>query len=479
MKLKTGPLLVIGGLILMVGLAVVLAPAPPPEHAEEKHQEPEKTSSKSNKTPPKFTLAQLKAGMAGADPKLPPEQALERLQDTIFGTRDAATRAPYIEYATQLAKSSPRESVRTNATGLLGSLPSSDPALFIGIAKTDKSPDVRRVAILSLGKSASNVAAQQALEQFINDPDPGLRTAAMISLTQLLSVSGKAGNEALVRLLGQMDNDASAQAAMKLNERNVNALPVLIPALYSAKSGPAREAAAMVIGLICSGYNPSIDEFARQAQVTHRQTSSHNAANLTGLQPLLWALKDSYAPTREVAAQGLGYLGDERAAKPLAVALKDPDAYVRRRAAAALITVPAKSVIAELSDAALKDTVPEVRRFAVEALGWVGNTTAVSALNEATKDKSPMVRRYAAVQLGKIADPVSLQALSNLLGDKGDPDADVRWAAVVALGKLKDKRAERALVECLADPSPQVANSAERALQRLGIARQEQAGFQS
>jgi HEAT repeat protein len=119
-----------------------------------------------------------------------------------------------------------------------------------------------------------------------------------------------------------------------------------------------------------------------------------------------------------------------------------------------------------------------VRRFAAEALGWVGGATVVPALNQATADPVAEVRRYAAIQLGKIADPSSLEALSAMLDETPDPDADVRWAAVVALGKLNDKRAEKVLVQALADSSPQVVNSAERALQRLGIARHERAGFE-
>ena len=89
-----------------------------------------------------------------------------------------------------------------------------------------------------------------------------------------------------------------------------------------------------------------------------------------------------------------------------------------------------------------------------------------------------MVRRYAAIELGRIADPSSLQALSGMLGARPDPDSDVRWAAVVALGRLHDRRATSVLVQALSDPSPQVQNSAERALQRLGVKTQEQAGYE-
>jgi HEAT repeat protein len=415
---------------------------------------------------------------------------LEKLKEAVVTTRNEEEKAKFIAFAVTLAQTDKRESVRVSAMNVLGGVKDLDVAVPIGIAKSDPSPQVREGAILALGKFPTGGPAEAALRQYSKDPDPGLRNAATISLTEMLAAAGQVGNESLVALLGQQDNDAAAKSALALQGQGDRNLPILINALYKGQTGPIRHGAAEAIGLICAGFNPSIDEFARQAQVTHRQEAGHRSANLKGLDPLLWALKnDPYAPTREIAAQGLGYLGDARAAAPLAAALKDPDQYVRRRAAAALITVPANSVVPQLSDAALHDKVAEVRRFAVEALGWAGTSAVaarddatrmavVPALNNATRDQSPIVRRYAAMQLGRIADPASLESLSTLLGAKADPDADVRWAAVTAVGKLRDKRAEKVLVQCLADPSPQVSNSAERALQKLGIARQEKAGFQ-
>lgn len=489
MKLKTGPLLVGGALIVLVALTLLLSPAPPPvsKNAEQgKQKEAEKPKAKEG---PKVTLDQIKQVLAAEDPHAA-EAGMEMLQEGVVATRDAAAKATFVNYATTLAQTDKRENVRLGALNIIKSVPDLDVAVPMGLAKSDPSPQVREAALLALGRFPAGGPAEAVLRQYGNDPDPGLRNAAMISLTGMLSAAGAVGNEGLVTLLGQQDNDAAAKSALALQVQGERNLPILINALYKGKTGPQRHGAAEAIGLICAGFNPSIDEFARQAQVTHRQEAGHRSANLKGLDPLLWALKnDPYPATREVAAQGLGYLGDQRAAAPLAAALKDPDALVRRRAAAALITVPSSTVVPQLSDAALHDKVAEVRRFAVEALGWAGTfalaahddatrTAVVPALNSATQDQSPIVRRYAATQLGRIADPASLASLSSLLGAKADPDADVRWAAVTAVGKLRDKRAEQVLVQCLADPSPQVSNSAERALQKLGIARQEKEGFQ-
>lgn len=490
MKLKTGPLLVIGSLVLLVGLTLLLSTAPPPAQPKDqaKEQEADKKAEKKVEKP-KADLGAIKRMLAGDNPEAM-SKGMEDLQEAIVTTRDATRKAPFVNYAITLAQTDRREAVRVNAVKLLKSVPNLDPNVPMNIAKTDSSPQVREAALLGLAGFPSGGAVEQTLKQFTNNPDPGLRNAAVISLTQMLATTGQAGTEGLIKLLGQQDNDAAAKAALTLQGQGPSALPALIKVLYSSPSAPARHGAAECIALICSGYNPSIEEFARQAQVTHRQEAGHRMANPQGFAPLSWALKNDPDPaTREIAAQGLGYLGDPRAAAPLAAALQDPDTMVRRRAAAALITVPASTVVTQLAAASTGDKNPEVRRFAVEALGWAGAAAAtakdettrarvVPALNAATQDPSPIVRRYAAVELGRIADPASLEALSGLLGAKADPDADVRWAAVNALGRLRDKRAEHVLVQCLSDASPQVSNSAERALQKLGIASKENAGYQ-
>jgi len=482
MKLKTGPVLVAGMLIVLVGLTVLLTPAPPPappdahDHDHERESK-QATDKPKQQEPEKPSLAAIKKMLASEDMHAQSE-AFEQLQALAAVSRTPQERQAVATFLKGLL-TDPREGVRSGAVGLLSGMKDADYQVFTALATKDPSPAVKRAAIVALGNYEPGGPVEQLLRQLAKHPDAGIRAVAVVSLTSMLSKAGKAGNEALALMLGQFDNDASAKAAMSFHAQGAAALPTLFQTLQTSPSGPARQAAAMCVGLICAGYNPYIDKFAKQAQVTHRQEYGHRDSNPAGVLPLIRCLQtDPYPAAREIAAQGLGYLGDARAAKPLAAALRDPDAHVRRRAAAALITVPAQSVVPELAAAATTDKVAEVRRFAVEALGWVGGAAVVPALNQATTDQVAEVRRYAAIELGKIGDASSVDALSALLDATPDPDADVRWAAVIALGKLKDKRAEQVLVRALSDPSPQVSNSAERALQRLGIAAQEQAGYE-
>jgi HEAT repeat protein len=474
-------MLVIVALVVLVGVAVFLNPSmdqPAQQAHDHDHDHDHEAEEPKKVEEPKFDLAKAEQMLKSESP-YDFGKGLEELQKAYAATR-GAEREKIGKRVIELATTDPRGGMRASATAMLRFIENVAPETLIKLAKTDREPEVRQAAILSMAQFPAGGPIEATLREFTQSSDPGVRSIAIITLTQVLASSGQAGNEQLAQLLGQYDNDASAQAAIKFSVQGPTVLPVLEKTLYEGKSGPQRQGAAMVIGMVCAGFNPVIDEFSRAAQVTHRIEDVDRKSDLRGLKPLIWALQnDPFAPTREIAAQGLGYLGDERAAKPLAAALQDPDAHVRRRAAAALITVPAKSVVAELQQAATNDSEEAVRRFAVEALGWTNTPEVVPALKTATTDKSAQVRRYAAIELGRLADPTALEALANMLAIGKEADADVRWAAVVALGKLNDKRAAKVLIDCLSDPSPQVANSAERALQRLGVARRETAGYES
>jgi len=231
----------------------------------------------------------------------------------------------------------------------------------------------------------------------------------------------------------------------------------------------------MCIAMICAGDNEMLDKFAEGSLATSTSKRERREANLAGLPVLLEVLEnDSYAPAREVAAQGLGYLGSADAAPALAKALSDPDQYVRRRAAAAFETIPGAGAVGELSHVAVHDSDSDVRRFAVKALGHIGTADVVAALSSATKDAEAKVRQAAADEIGRLKAKAGLEALAGLLDDPVD---DVRWAAARAIGELRAQEAVPYLLDALRDSYPPVSNAAERGLQKLGIAQRKATGF--
>jgi HEAT repeat protein len=77
----------------------------------------------------------------------------------------------------------------------------------------------------------------------------------------------------------------------------------------------------------------------------------------------------------------------------------------------------------------LTDVDPFNREAGAQALGWLGNSTAVPALCKALGDPMPLVRRSAAESLGRIGDASALEALKALAEDKHAWTAEtVKWA---------------------------------------------------
>jgi len=357
-------------------------------------------------------------------------------------------------------------------------------------ATREKDRIVRDAAIVSLSSGARGSRAEVRLSELAASGQDGVADLAQQALKRLRE--GGTGDDVTLAVsqLGQYEGDLSAQAAIKLKLMGAKALPALDRAIRTTDDARKRHAATMCVALICAGTSPTQEAFAKTVKAIKKTSEKAHEANLDGLEILAFAITAPDAMTREVAAQGLGYLGDERAAKLLAKALKDTDVHVRRRAASALITTPAKSVEAAIIDTALKDQDEKVRRFAVETLGWIGGENASQALVRASQDPSAEVRRYAATQLGRIKDPATLEALVQLYKDARvreteleDPrdrtkEQDVRWAAVQAVAELRDRDSTDVLVEALDDPVPQVSNAAELGLQKIGVAKRKMPGIE-
>ena len=104
---------------------------------------------------------------------------------------------------------------------------------------------------------------------------------------------------------------------------------------------------------------------------------------------------------RRKACDALGLIGDPSAVEPLNKMLKDSDRHVRRRAANALISVGDESSIQPLIEA-LKDTESKVRLRAAEALGNFGNETAIMPLNRLKNDPNDKVSKAAVSAINNI-----------------------------------------------------------------------------
>lgn len=122
----------------------------------------------------------------------------------------------------------------------------------------------------------------------------------------------------------------------------------------------------------------------------------------------------------------------------------------------------------------LKSDSPEIRAYAAEGLGNVGDVFAITPLIEALSDENTTVRRFAISSLGHLRDARAIDSLTTFLQDE---EPDMRCAAVVALGELglTEERADNppeqvidALIQSVNDLDRSVCSAAVVALGRIG-----------
>jgi HEAT repeat protein len=108
---------------------------------------------------------------------------------------------------------------------------------------------------------------------------------------------------------------------------------------------------------------------------------------------LLPLLADENTEVRCTAASALGHIGSPASAKPLADALAEPgQPLLFRRALAAALVRAAHPEAQPVLLVALSDPDPQVRGYAAEALGQVGDEAAYAALSAARSDESALLR---------------------------------------------------------------------------------------
>jgi HEAT repeat protein len=90
---------------------------------------------------------------------------------------------------------------------------------------------------------------------------------------------------------------------------------------------------------------------------------------------------------------------------------------------------------------------PYIAARAAEALGELGDDSAVDALIGALHHNLAQVRRTAAASLGKLGDKKAIGALKALAGR--DKSEDTFWAAIEALARLGDEQARGLIVDAI------------------------------
>ncbi|MCW3052072.1 MAG: lyase domain protein repeat-containing protein [Chthonomonadales bacterium] len=157
-------------------------------------------------------------------------------------------------------------------------------------------------------------------------------------------------------------------------------------------------------------------------------------------------LKDADPNVRRVAVNALGKIGDPSAIPALIGALTDTSDFVRLAAATELWKIGAPAIRA--LGRALRDSYHYDIYHSWEAIRETGDKSSLPLLIEALKDTNSEVRWFAAHMLEQIGDPAAVPSLCDALGDE---NLDVCVLAAVALGTIGDVAALPSLLEAMKD----------------------------
>jgi hypothetical protein len=288
--------------------------------------------------------------------------------------------------------------------------------------------------------------------------------------------------ESLIKDLGSRDREKRWRASELLAEIGEKALNHLLKALKS-NNADIRVGAVITLGKI-GVVEPLIGALS-DSEWEVRWAAATSLGNLrakNGVDGLIALLWDRSWEVRRAAAIALGKIGDEKAAEPLAEALRS-GLMIRFEAARALIQLGSKASGSLKSLLTSKDS--DVRMKAAEALGLIGDEKAAEPLAELLKDPDAGVRDAASKALARIGgrgveklfshleSGGSLEALKALdfaevdlgrtikiLGkilERGDED--FRYEVVTILGKFGEEGIEL-LVRALEDESDLVRRGA-------------------
>ena len=193
--------------------------------------------------------------------------------------------------------------------------------------------------------------------------------------------------------------------------------------------------------------------------------TSHASDRVTVVDPLIDSLRsDDYALVRDRAADALAFVADERAVTALVQALVSDERDVRFHAAQAIVNAKALGALPQLMEHR-HDQNPEVREKIMDVLGKLGGSDQLPAIIEGTSDSDPTVQLAAVAALRRLRERGGGDVLLQKISDA---NPHVRAAAVRALGDMGDTSVTPKLVPLLRDDSSYVRSAAAEALGKLG-----------
>ncbi|MEU4269748.1 fumarate reductase/succinate dehydrogenase flavoprotein subunit [Streptomyces sp. NPDC026092] len=287
-------------------------------------------------------------------------------------------------------------------------------------------------ALLRLLTLAEEAPDLDALRPYLADPDPAVRTAAVVALGETVPAGAGPALAGRLRDAAPQVRHAAAAALREL----VEVLPAeaeLGTGLRDALAGSdpvVRSAALEVLRALRLGGAALYAGALADADLDVRVHAVRALVSVDAVAELAVAAADPAREVRVAVARGLAAVRTPEPA-PLRPLLADPDPLVRGAALAALAVTGCPPAYAEPAVAALADPAWQVRAGAATALRAAPAELAVPALAKAVADPNADVRKAAVLSLHP--HRTAPDARTALTTATTDPDADVRAHAARGL----------------------------------------------
>ncbi len=299
---------------------------------------------------------------------------------------------------------SPTARTRVSAASALGKSRRRDAVAPLSALVRDPEPKVRLEVVNAL-RSLRDVSAVPALVTSLQDGDPKVREQAISALVEIYAERERGG--ALDRFLQSFSDE--------YERASVAPYTAVSPAVFKGLAGTLRDeekgiraASAYAIGIL-GGDSVATD--------------------------LVAALQDPESEVRAAAATALGKVGTEAEGRALVPLLDDHSMTVRNRALQAIGVLRVREAGPRLRELFEQNKRRELGDRALAALSRIGDPAQVDLFRELLTSSHSERRRLAIEGLGRIADPSLLPAFKKDF--QRERDGDVRMAynfAMVLLG---------------------------------------------
>lgn len=334
-------------------------------------------------------------------------------------------------------------SVRQQAAHVLAKLDNPHAVkLLVEKALASHDEHIERAAVAAL------MHRRESAVQLLQDVMEGSSGLARIVAALILAESGHSNS--LQVLLDALDSPEKSDGVTSLlprildvlgNLRDVRAVPCLAGFLHQdhrllrlvAARSLVKIGEPAVEALLEIAKNDKYELDARcRAVETLGQIGSPSAVH-----PLVKLLDDDQGPIQREVIKALGRIGGTASVEALMRILKGRDALKYGQACKALIKT-GQLAVPSLVRLLAEHPSPGARRCIADALGQIGDASAIPGLVGALKDKNSLVRKAAADALGQLKDPSAVDSLCQLLEQD---NWFVARGAAEALARIGDARA--------------------------------------